>query len=1002
MDRRSIVLAARIARAAGLFLMTAATTGGLFLGASGAVAVPWPHLRFPSIILGAVAQPTPSPDPSAHPQAHRGGPLTLSVTGSLTLGERLAQSDRTISQNQSTGNAGMMAQFGRRTSTTSLVLTVPAGVSGRLATFGEPQAEYSTPHYAWQYAPQLVSALGGLPMGGTIRGISLALPLRSGDVSFYGGPAFGLNNELLHVSGVRVRTLVRGQLVELGYSNAFAPSSGASVRSLLFGIAANTPKLNLLFETALQQSSSPASAKQPMRPSFSLRTDYGGGDSYYTVTLRHIAEAFTSLNSGLFQSEDFVSFGFRRASGANSLGIDESLGRAGSGINAQAIRRGTYSFGHQWRNGTVGQLALIEQRTASGAGNSWNGGAGLSLGFTIKQTSALINITGQRTVGTLANPIGLVAYSLQVQRPFMGTILRSGYQYSRQSTFGQVNSAQTTNLAVSKFFGKTALTFGVTYLRSIQPISDQRAFTPLFSVSRQISPAATVDLSFGETIVQDRINPQSNARSRVFNLTLSSPFAFGSGVVRGRSNPRLPATISGSVVEDLNPLLSTGSAISSGVGNVVVILDNTELQRTDLSGHFQFQFVKPGPHEVRVENASLPRGVTVDQPFAPITVEGGQDGQLYFRVGAYGAVQGHVYGRDASGTLSPLGNVSLQIDTQGTGASTTANGAFGFGRLGAGEHVVKLLTDSLPANLAFSGQTARKVVVRTGEIARLDFIADPLASIEGKVVYGSGLGSDQRGGVNNAYVVANPGDHAAITNDDGSFILDNLPAGTYTVDVDPETLPEETGVILGAGTMVDLKASEHHQGVVFTVGHKDKPVVFSLHQDVAPAELVLAQTTLPPFGATPVRVRTPFAATSVTVTAFGKPLSLAPDETHKNWTGIVVVPEGTPAGAAEITADVVGPRHSAASAALKVDTKMEIASVTIDPPHPQVGQYVRVRARILANAAPRDTILWADGSRTRLGRPISGRVYEFSIKVNLFPLRGQLLIGGSKLPIILK
>lgn len=982
--------------------MTAATTGGLFLGASGALAVTWPQLRWPALAIGAIVQPTPSPDPSARPEVHRGGPLTLSVTGSLTLGERLAQSDRTISQNQSTGNAGMLARLGRRTASTTLALSVPAGVTGSLATFGEPQAEYSTPRYALQYAPQGVSALGTLSLGATIRGLSLTLPLRAGDVSFYQGPAFGLGGELLHVSGMRARTIVRGQLVELGYSSAFAPDSGDSVRSLIFGFAASIGLANTTFEGALQRASSPQASPQPAHLSYAMRTDYGAGDSYGTLTLRHIAEGFTALGSGVIQSEDFVSLGMRRSRGSNTLGFDESLGRAGSGAAAQAIRRGTYSFGHQFKNGDVAQFSAIEQRVGSQFGNTWSGGLGLNLALNLKQTSALLTVMGQRSVGTFSDPIATMIYGLQLQRPFGRVVLRTAYQFSRQSTPGATSGATQLTTAISKYFGKTALSIGVGYTRAEQPGSDQSSITPLLSVSRQLSPSTTIDLSFGQTLTRDRLNPQFNSKSRVFNLTLSAPFAFGSGVVHGRSNPRLPATISGAVVKDSASTFTSEAALSSGLGNVVVSLDNRETQRTDLSGNFSFQFVKPGQHEVRIENSSLPRGVTVDQSVATVNLEGGQDAQLYFRVGAYGAVQGHVFGRDANGALLPLADVALQIDTAGGNTLTSSTGTFGFGRLAAGSHVVRLVAQSLPANLAFSGDTQKTVVVRTGEISALDFIADPLASVEGTVTFDKGLGTGMEGGVNNAYVVANPGDHAAITNDDGSFILDNLPAGTYTLDVDPETLPEDTGVTSGGGISVDLKGSEHRKGVVFMVGHRVKPVIFSLHQDVAPAEMVLAQTALPPFGATPVRVTTPASVGAVTLTAFGHSSPLTPDSSRRNWTGMVVVPGDTPAGSVEVSAEAGGSHKYQASASLRVDTKVALAVVSLQPSHPSPGQYVRVRARILADVHPGDIIVWEDGTRTHLGRPISGRVYDFTVKISLYPFRGQMLIGASKLPIILK
>src|SRR5581483_3884297 len=100
------------------------------------------------------------------------------------------------------------------------------------------------------------------------------------------------------------------------------------------------------------------------------------------------------------------------------------------------------------------------------------------------------------------------------------------------------------------------------------------------------------------------------------------------------------------------------------------------------------------------------------------------------------------------------------------------------------------------------------------------------------------LGPQFSGGVLDAYVVAEPGDFAAITDEDGSFVLDNLPPGNYTIDVDPDTVPDDTGNIGGAQA-IDLHPNEHVDGLSFTIGHKIKPVVFSIKSVETPASLVL-------------------------------------------------------------------------------------------------------------------------------------------------------------------
>ena len=123
-------------------------------------------------------------------------------------------------------------------------------------------------------------------------------------------------------------------------------------------------------------------------------------------------------------------------------------------------------------------------------------------------------------------------------------------------------------------------------------------------------------------------------------MLINAPFAFGNGLVQGRVDPRLPAIIVGRVLNDLGDNIAVAGLATGGVANITVVLDGNEAQRTDLDGNFQFSFVKPGEHQLRIETASLPRGLTADQPVVTLNVQGGQTAQLYFRVGNFGGITG--------------------------------------------------------------------------------------------------------------------------------------------------------------------------------------------------------------------------------------------------------------------------------------------------------------------------------------------------------------------------
>jgi len=327
-------------------------------------------------------------------------------------------------------------------------------------------------------------------------------------------------------------------------------------------------------------------------------------------------------------------------------------------------------------------------------------------------------------------------------------------------------------------------------------------------------------------------------------------------------------------IATLNSSTFAGLA-NSGVANALIVLDNKTIQRSDVNGNFQFSFVTPGQHQLRIDSSSLPRGVTVDIPVNTIQVQGGQTVQVTFNVGTFGGISGHVYGRNDTGTIIPLPNVLLRVDG-GTYSQTDSSGAYGFGKLQPGKHTVSVVENSVPAFATFdSANDKRTVNVQNGQYTVVDFTALPLGSIAGSILFGKDMGKAAGTVVPNAYVVAEPGEHAAIVNDDGTFVIDDLPPGDYTVSVDPETIPEELGVEPDSVDVV-LQSEEHYEGAAFTVGHTEKKVDFTFvggggnAAEASAPQTRLAEPRLPLRGYTTLSVDAPKDAGRVTVEALGK------------------------------------------------------------------------------------------------------------------------------------
>lgn len=1005
-------------RAAGLALIGFALSGAaLDSGLQPTLASPL--VSFAHVIVAditsvpAAATPVPvgTPTPTPAPGVARGGPLTFSVSGALSLGQRMENSVHSdgsgglTSTNTSTATdtAGLLASVQRRTATTTLQLALPFGLALHNASFGDLAVGYYTPKYGLVYGAQPLSFLGGVPMGQTQRGFAAVAPLRNGDLTFFTGPAFGPNQQTLDVMGMRGRLMAAGTLLEFGVDRGRS-ASGSSVDAVIAGAARSSGMLNQSFEAALERVR-PDDGTSQRAFTYQYRADYGSGALYGSFTSRRIGNGFVAFGSGALQSDNFLDGSLRYSTGVNSLDIDESVETAGVSDESTATRRGSLTFTHLFsRSNVETSLGLTDQRRLSVSGNDWTGGVSGQVGFNFASVSTLLGAQFQRATLSYGSEQGLMTYTGSLQRQFGLISASASYQNTRQ-TGDQGGLQSMGTFSLSRQFGATGIALNLSQAHVLNGAYDIVQTAPTITVSRRISSAASIGVTYGEQRTRDVTNPANNGHNRIFSVQISAPFAIGSGVVQGRSDPRLPATISGSVTSDTGQNANTfASAINSGMANVVVVLDDKIVQRTDLTGHYQFNFVSPGVHEVRLESSSLPRGVTVDQPYASVTVAGGQAAQVFFRVGTYGAIAGHVFGRDSGGAPEPLENVDVKLDDT-TYSRTDDLGAYSFGRLSAGTHVVTVVETSLPASATFSKAAEKQtVVVRNGEVSTLDFTANPLGSIAGFVTFAPGL-ADHKGGVFNAYVVAEPGDYAAITDEDGSYMLDNLPAGTYTIDIDPETVPENTGTANGTQT-VTLDGNENKQGVNFSVGRKLKQVVFSLKAtETLPASMTLSEPVLPPNGATEAIVDAGDDAKSVTAHAFGKSVPLSYDAKRKVWIATIVVPPVVPAGKATIVADVKSGKGKASTsvyADLTVNPSIPLVTFKITPPHPVIGQYVTVRARFLADVRPGDTIRWPNGQITKLSRPVTGRVYVFSVKISEPLMRGLLLTRQAELPITLR
>jgi hypothetical protein len=937
------------------------------------------HLPLPAVRI-ALDAPAPAASPTPAPRRRRtwlgDGPIVFKGDGTYQLA--LNRSNRNgltaAADNYATA---LSMNVERRTEQSAVSVSSAFGYGGGGLNAGSLIVGYRTPRYGLTYGQVSGPSDSQLQIGGFARGLSLAVPVRNGDVTYLASTAQQPDGETYRVYGLRRNFNALGGFVSASELIGAAEQNGGHQSITDLGYRRYGQKLSTETELAISTTHGVTGAPDGSTAAAAFHADLQGKSTFASLGLRLDPAGFRTL-TGAMDAGFSGDLSLRRHS--ERFGdIDLNFGHTDDKIpgDAQHNNRVTVSGGRSWTHFGIQYVAGLDA-THSATSSSLDRTGGLTLtqsigGLSLFETLQASSVTaGTGTAQQRQLAVG-------ASRAILGGT--AAYQFTRSVSTGGGSSgdglAQTFTYRRAVGRKLDAQLSETIEASNNNGVPSQLVQTSL-SLVRRLSNAISLQVS-GDVFRQTGIGAGHGSG---IQASIVGPFGFGARTATGRSNPNLPAVIRGMVTYSTSSSpFAYNSPSVKGYNNALIILDGRITQRTDSSGEFEFRFVSQGTHTIRIDPATIQPGLITDREYQAVQVLGGQTMTVQFNVGNFAGVGGTVIVADANGQKRGLGNVGIAVDGI-QAVLTTPDGHYSIGRLSPGPHSVEIVESTLPSTVAFVSEKKKTVTVTPGTSTPLNFVATPLGSIAGNVLAPGDGGFGQLGGLKNAYVVAQPGEHAVITDDDGAFLLDNMPPGTYTLTVDPDTIPDGLSVLSGPEGPLSVAGGASVAGVVFKLGAAAKQVVYTFNDGKRqPIQITTDPAAVPPGALLRIVART--AAKDVKELAVesdvfgGFPLRLDPK--LGVWSAAVVVPS---LAKGDYALSVTAHRKDVTdgTSLVPVDPRIPLFATRLSPHDPEPGHTIRVTLKTLAPVDEGDSLLFEDGYRVLLPKP-SGHIFSFDVRL---------------------
>ena len=280
------------------------------------------------------------------------------------------------------------------------------------------------------------------------------------------------------------------------------------------------------------------------------------------------------------------------------------------------------------------------------------------------------------------------------------------------------------------------------------------------------------------------------------------PVAMNSLAVGGAPTGLVPGVKDGVGLNNMGTLVSLAGRVTLVVSSLIYVDDGSGI--ADISGRVGVAVKCPGVPDVMegdmvsvtgVIEGSIPSGWTTNRRY--LHTRDWNDVRVLSTAPPPGSIAGVV--RDTGG--AGLANASVSTSPGGYSTTTGTNGSYVLSNVPAGTY------DVTASKVGYASQTINSVAVSAGQTTSgIDFT---LSVNTGTI---SGTVKDTAGnGIVGASVSTSPGGYSTTTGTNGSYVLSNIPPGTYNVTA------SKTGYVSQTINSVAVSAGQTTSGIDFTL-----------------------------------------------------------------------------------------------------------------------------------------------------------------------------------------